>query len=279
MLRPTAAMGAVLVGASAVLAAPGIGAGATALTAHTVAADVSLTALGWQDVDFLTPDGWAMFDSAAAAQLYADEMTATTLSLGATALQWAGWLDPVLSFVGISGIEDWVSDRYDLFAEILSPGWEPLSWFESYFSAISADPEVLFGPVADFNLGWAYGLLGISAEDGAELDGLLELASGYYGGVLTWGLMGAYAVVPGAINAVVDGLITLDDLFPDPGSELDLISSLAGESMLEWISSTEETLTGSMDNVIAILEGAPGVQWILDLVSQFTAGVGTDVPF
>ncbi|UVO13741.1 hypothetical protein NM962_06575 [Mycobacterium sp. SVM_VP21] len=246
---------------------------------RAVTADIALTSLGWPDVEVMTTDGWVTFDSAAAAQTYADETSATALSYGQTAVEWAGWLDPVLSFAGISGIEDWVSGRYDLFSEILSPGWNPLPWFEDYFSAISNDPEILFGPMADFNLGWLYGLLGISSEDGNQLDSLLELASGYYGGMLTWELMGVYAVVPGAINAVIDGTITLEDLFPEPGSQLDLLSSLAGESMLNWMTSTEATLSTSIENAMTILEGAPGVQWILDFVSQLAGDTGVELPF
>ena len=275
-LRPYATMGVALVGASAIMTAPGAVHGAAA---NAVAANIALTGLGWQDVEFVTPDGLVTFDTAAAAQSYADEMTATTLSYGQTAVQWANGLDPFLSFAGISGIGDWVSDRYDLFGEILAPGWNPVPWFEDYFSAISNDPEVLFGPMADFNLSWLYGLLGISGEDGEQLNSLLELMSGYAGGALTWELMGLYAVVPGAINAVVDGSISLDDLFPESGSQLDLLGNLAGESMLNWMASTEDTLSNSMDSAIAILEGAPGVQWILDLVSQLTDGAGIELPF
>ncbi|WP_125078354.1 MULTISPECIES: hypothetical protein [unclassified Mycobacterium] len=275
-LRPCATMGVALVAASAVITAPGAVPGAAA---HTVGAGVALTSLGWTDVEFLTPDGWEMFDSAVLAQAYADDLTATTLSYGQTAVEWAGWLEPFLSFAGISGLADWVSDRYDLFTDILAPGWDPLPWFAGFFESIGNDPNILFGPMADIDLGWVYGLLGISAEDGDQLNSLLELASGYAGGMLTWELMGIYAVVPGAINAVVDGTISLDDLFPEAGSQLDLLANLAGESMMNWLTSTEETLTNSMDEVIDILENSPGVQWILDIVSQLSDGAGVELPF
>jgi len=272
-------MGVAIVGAGALMVVPGFAHDVQALAAHSVSADIALTSLGWPDVEVLTTDGWVTFDSADAAQTYADETSATALSYGQTALEWAGWLDPVLSFAGISGVEDWVSGRYDMISEILSPGWDPLAWSADFFSSLSNDPEVLFGPMADFNLGWLYGLLGISADDGNQLDSLLELASGYYGGILTLQAMEVYALVPGAINAVIDGTVTLDDLFPEPGSELDILSSLAGESMMNWIASTEDTLSTSMESAITILEDAPGVQWILDLVSQLAGDTGVGLPF
>jgi len=275
-LRPYATMGVALVGASAIMTAPGAIPGAVA---HTAAPEVALTGLGWGDVEFITPDGWQMFDSADSAKDYADQMTATTLSYGQTAIEWAGWLDPVLSFAGISGIDDWVSDRYDLFSEILAPGWDPMPWFDGFFESIANDPNVLFGPMADINLSWLYGLLGISSEDGDQLNSLLELASGYAGGMLTLELIGPYALVPGAIHAVVGGLASLDDLFPEEGSHTDLLANLAGESMMNWLTSTEETLTSSIDNAVAILENSPGVQWILDVISQLSDGAGVELPF
>lgn len=271
-----ATMGVALVGAGAIMTAPGAVPGAAV---NTVAAKVALTSLGWQDVEFATPDGWTTFDTAALAQAYADETIATTLSTGQTAVEWAGWLDPFFSMAGISGLGDWVSDRYDLFTEIVAPGWDPLDWFAGFFDSVANDPNVLFGPMADIDLGWMYGLLGISGEDGDQLNALMELASGYAGGMLTWELMGLYAVVPGAINAVVDGIVTLDDLFPEEGSQLDLLSNLAGESMMNWMTSTEETLSNSMENAVSILENAPGVQWILDIIDQLSGGAGVELPF
>ncbi|OBI10263.1 hypothetical protein A5715_10695 [Mycolicibacter heraklionensis] len=270
-------MGAAVVGAGAILAGPVVGPNASALAAHS--AEITLSSLSWQDVEALTPDGWVSFESGEAAQLYADEISALTLEYGQTAVQWANWLDPFLSFAGISGIADWVTDRYDLFAEILTPGWNPVAWMEDYYTDIAADPEVLFGPVADFDLSWLWGLLGISASDGEQLDGLLELASGLFGGLATWEVMGIYALVPGVINAVNDGIISFDDIFPEVGSELDLIGGLAGDSMLEWLTSTEETLSGSLEGAIDILQASPGVQWILELVGQLTDGLGIELPF
>ncbi|ORW22828.1 hypothetical protein AWC18_05810 [Mycolicibacter nonchromogenicus] len=270
-------MGAAVVGAGAILAAPVVGPSASALAAHS--AEITLSSLSWQDVEALTPDGWVIFDSGEAAQAYADEISALTLEYGQTAVQWANWLDPFLSFAGISGVGDWVTDRYDLFTEILTPGWDPLAWVEDYYTEIAADPEVLFGPVADFDLSWLWGLLGISASDGDQLDSLLELASGLAGGLATWELLGIYALVPGVINAVTAGIIDLDDLFPEVGSGLDLIAGLAGDSMLDWITSTEETLSSSLEGAIDILEASPGVQWILDLVGQLTDGLGVELPF
>lgn len=109
-----------------------------------------------------------------------------------------GWLaGPVPLLRRNLGAGDWVSDRYDMFEEILSPGWNPLTWIEGLLESISADPEVLFGPVADFDLGWLYSLLGVSAQDGEQLDSLLELASGYYGGQITLGLLTVYGTGPG----------------------------------------------------------------------------------
>ncbi|BBZ25464.1 hypothetical protein [Mycolicibacter hiberniae] len=274
--RPYALFGAALVGAGAIVTAPAV---VPALPADAIAADVALTALDWPDVDVLTPDGWLTFDSLAAAQAYAEELTATTLSYAQTAVEWAGWLDPFLSFAGISGLGDWVSDRYDMFEEILSPGWNPLTWIEGLLESISADPEVLFGPVADFDLGWLYSLLGVSAQDGEQLDSLLELASGYYGGQITLGLLTVYGTGPGAINAIADGIITLDDLFPELGSELDVLNNLAGESITTWLTEAEETLTAQIEFASDVLEAAPAIQWILDLFGQLTDGGGFELPF
>lgn len=279
VLRPYLTMGLALVGTGAIAIAPVSFPDAHVPATRTVAADVALTSLGWGDVEFATPDGWTSFETGADAQTYADDLTSTTLSTGQTAVEWAGWLDPFFSFAGISGLGDWVSGEYDLFTEILSPGWDPLPWFGDFFQSIANDPNILFGPMVDIDLGWLYGLLGISSDDGAQLNDLLELASGYFGGMLTWELMGIYAVVPGAINAVVDGTISLDDLFPEAGSQLDLLGSLAGDSMMNWMTSTEETLSNSMQNAITILEDAPGVQMILDFVSQLTDGAGIELPF
>ncbi|ORV51568.1 hypothetical protein AWC02_00350 [Mycolicibacter engbaekii] len=275
-MRPYAAFGAALVGAGAILTAP---AAVPAHPARAVAAEVALTALDWPDVEVLTPDGWVSFDSLAAAQAYAEELTATTLSYGQTAVEWAGWLDPFLSFAGISGVGDWVTDRYGLLEEILSPGWSPLTWTEGFFESISDDPEVLFGPVADFDLGWLYSLLGVSAQDGEQLDGLLELASGYYGGVITWSLLSIYGAGPGAINAIADGIITLDDLFPEAGSDLDVLANLAGESITTWLTETEEALAAQIAIASDVLEAAPAIQWILDLFGQLTDGGGFELPF
>ncbi len=275
-MRPYALFGAALVGASAIVTAPVV---LPAQPARAVAADIALTALDWPDVEVLTPEGWISFDSLASAQAYAEELTATTLSYGQTAVEWAGWLDPFLSFAGISGVADWVTDRFDLFEEILSPGWNPLTWTEGFFESISNDPEVLFGPVADFDLGWLYSLLGVSAQDGDQLDALLELASGYYGGVLTWSLLGVYAAGPGAINAIADGIVTLDELFPEPGSELDVLANLAGESITTWLTDTEAELAAQIEVAADVLEAAPAVQWILDLLGQLTDGGGFELPF
>ncbi|TXI56623.1 hypothetical protein [Mycolicibacter arupensis] len=275
-MRPYALFGAALVGASAIVTAPVV---LPAQPARAVAADIALTALDWPDVEVLTPEGWISFDSLASAQAYAEELTATTLSYGQTAVEWAGWLDPFLSFAGISGVADWVTDRFDLFEEILSPGWNPLTWTEGFFESISNDPEVLFGPVADFDLGWLYSLLGVSAQDGEQLDALLELASGYYGGVLTWSLLGVYAAGPGAINAIADGIVTLDELFPEPGSELDVLANLAGESITTWLTDTEAELAAQIEVAADVLEATPAVQWILDLLGQLTDGGGFELPF
>lgn len=285
--RPTAAMGAVLVGASAILAAPGIGAGASAV-GNAIAAEVSLTSLGWQDIWWeAVPQNNGNdsinFDSAAEAQLYADEMAATFLSYGQIAVQVAGWIDPFLSLAGISGFGAWVSSRYDMLAEILEPGWNPSTWYAELVDSLASDPNVLFGPVLDFDLGWLYGLLGISASDGEQVDTLLELLSGMSSWVATQDLVTGFLATPGLINALADGLINFEfPAFQPDGDTIGYwifdLSQADLTSAAEWILSRQDTISDSFENVTAIFEDAPGLQWIWDFLGPLLDG-GVDVPF
>lgn len=272
--RPVALFGAALLGAGAIMTAPAV---LPAQSARAVAADFALTALDWSDIEFETPGGWITFESAVEAQAYADELAAALLLYGQTAVQWSGWLDPFLSLAGISGVADWVSSRFDLVEDILSDGWDPIAWAEEFFTAINADPEVLFGPVADVDLGWFWGLLGISGSDGDQLDSLFELASGLAGGALTFQVL-SYAANAGVINAVVDGVVTLDDLFPS-GWEGEVPDFLGGDTFANWLIDTEAELTSQLEIAADILEASPVVQWILDIVTQLSDGAGFEIPF
>lgn len=276
-LRSSAVMSAAVVCAGAIFAAPAV---LPAQPARAFAADIALTAVDWSQIEFWTNNGsyTFSFESDAEAQAYADEISAQFFELGPTLVQWANWLDPILSFAGISGVGAWVSDFYDLAAEILTPGWDPVAWSEDFVSAFVADPAGLFAPVADVDLGWFWGLLGISASDSEQLDSLLETVSGIYGATVTLGVLNGDVMNAGVINAINAGIF-------DPNSlvlgelDQDLIDVLSGDSFLAYFSSTQETLTNSLESALDILGSAPVIQWIVDLVGQLADGIGFEIPF
>jgi hypothetical protein len=185
------------------------------------------------DFDFTTVDG---------VQSYVNEASQWLLSNGQAVVDWGQTIDPLISPAGISGFGDWLSDEYGLFSPMLAPDWDPAAWLAGVYPN---DPGAFFQPMADFNLGWLYSLLGAPEEATAPLNQLLDLESSLISGDINEVLVALVAPV-GLTEQVLAGNLDLQD----PATLL----ALETGTWTDFVQPTVDSLNSSIQTVTDTLQ-------------------------
>ncbi|MDT5164622.1 MAG: hypothetical protein QOC88_1516 [Mycobacterium sp.] len=183
--------------------------------------------------DFTTVDG---------VQNYVNDASTWLLSNGQTAVNWGETIDPLISPAGISGFGGWLSDEYGLFSPMLAPDWDPATWLAGVYPD---DPGAFFQPMADFNLGWLYSLLGAPEEATAPLNQLLDLESSLISGDINELLVALVAPV-GLTEQVLAGNLDLQD----PATLL----ALETGTWTDFVQPTVDSLNGSIQTITDTLQ-------------------------
>ena len=257
-LRPHAAAGVALAAASLVVVAPLAAHVSQGPTAPKATAAVELTA-GETDLlqeldstgllaelqatglpqliggnfDFTTVDG---------VQNYVNDASTWFLSNGQTVVNWGETIDPLISPAGISGFGDWLSGEYGLFSPMLAPDWDPAAWLAGVYPD---DPGAFFQPMADFNLGWLYSLLGAPEQATAPLNQLLDLESSLISGDINELLVALVSPV-GLTEQVLAGNLDLQD----PATLL----ALETGTWSDFVQPTVDSLNGSIQSITDTLQ-------------------------
>lgn len=247
--RPLAAVGAVLVSATVIAGGtPGIVTSPPKPVTQVVSSVDLLAsenelweALGATDLGQILQVLWfgGEFDSVEEIQQFVAFATSVLRDVGDTVVTFGEFVDPGLSLVGVSGVGDWLSAQNAFIGSILEPGWDPETWL------LSIQAEDLIRPIAEFDLGWLYGVLGIPEEGYAPLDELLGLMTASVGYTINQSLVGFVGPI-GLVSYILDNDIDLNEWdFFAPFENLESNFDLAGEldaisvRMLEILNSLE----------------------------------------
>lgn len=271
-VRPLTTLGVALVSAGMLVAGPAVSPAVRAEASRSVDAvnllaspaeiwdslnqEISLVSLLQLSVLPSLLGGDFDFSSLEGVQEYIAAATDWLEDTGATAVQWAGIIDQWISPLGISGIDDWASGQYDLFISTLLGDFDAAA----LVAEISADPSIFFNPIAEFDLGWLYGLFGAPEEAYSALDDLLGLQSSLISGDLSQLLWVTVAPV-GLVAQVLAGNLDL--------TESDAWEPLFTVSWEELVQPVEESINGQIQDIVGTLDGVDGVGWLLDLLNFF----------
>ncbi|MGH3970932.1 MAG: hypothetical protein ACRDTV_23175 [Mycobacterium sp.] len=187
------------------------------------------------DFDFTTVDG---------VQQYVTQASDWLSSTAQTAVTWGDTIDSIISPAGITGFGDWVTAEDGLFTPTLAPDWDPAAWLGSFYPD---DPGVFFQPMADFDLGWLYSLLGAPDQAIAPLNELLDLESQVFSENINELLVGLVLPV-GLTEQVLAGNLDLSD----PAALLALETGTWSDFVQPTMDSLNTSIQGLLDSLQAM---------------------------
>lgn len=268
-IRPLATMGVALTSAGVIAAGPVPVSGPPTLATHTVASvqllaspDEIWAAMGDTNIvpllqlsvlpmliggnfDFTTFDG---------VQHYVDVAGDWLQTNSAPLVGWGDTLDSWITPIGISGVGDWVGGEHDLYSAMLADDWDSVAWYQ----AASADPGIFYTPIAEFDLGWLYSLLGAPEEAYAPLNELLGLESSLLTGYLNEFLM--VTILPvGFAAQVLAGNVDLTDA--------DTMALLESGSWEEFVQPAVTSINDQIQDILGDLQGMDGMDGLLSMLS------------
>lgn len=268
VIRPLTTLGVTLARASMIAAGPGVFADPQVLTTHAV---TSIELLASQDeiwdalssstlVQVLQVTGLPLliggdFDSFEGVQQYVTAASEWLQTNGELVVSWGSMLEPWISPIGISGVDDWLGNEYAMFSSMLDADWDPAAWLASVYPD---HPDYFYAPIADFDLGWVYSILGAPEEAFAPLNELLGLQSSLVSGYLNEFLFAVVAPV-GIVAQVLAGDFDLTDST--------LMDSLVTGSWEEFTQPAVDSLTGQIQDLLGSLQGMDGTDFLLSLLS------------
>lgn len=269
-IRPLTTLGATLASASMIAAGPGVFSEPPQLTTHAVTSiellasqDEIWDALGSTDlVQVLQAFGLPLliggnfdFDSFEGVQQYVTAASEWLKTNGELVVSWGSMLEPWISPIGVSGVDDWLGNEYTMFSSMLDADWDPAAWLASVYPD---HPDYFYAPIADFDLGWVYSMLGAPEEAFAPLNELFGLESSLVSGYLNEFLFALVAPVGIAAQVLVSDFDLTDST---------LMDSLVTGSWEEFTQPAVDSLNGQIQDIVGSLQGMDGTDFLLSLLS------------